>query len=357
MKTGFHGTFVMSWSQTEIDGLPAAPVDALNTGAAWSWHGDAVRVDGPARPSRLDMANGDAEMRRRAARSVRRLVGAALQDRTGAGKAEADGPLPDSSFVVTNGVQSFTATLIDTGPGQRPLVMFAGELPPRGTDLWVVHHALGTARSARPGGGPEGEGGVICFTPGTLIATPGGPQPVEQLREGDKVQTRDSGAQEILWIGSRRITGARLYVMPQLRPVRIHAGALGLGRPEQELLVSPDHRMLLRGAHVQALFNTPEVLVAAGDLVDGRTILPDASVREVTYIHLMLASHQVLWANGVETDSFHPSSASLTALSGSDRERLLRLHPELEHNPLSYGAYARRSLSPSEAAILRHEAA
>ncbi|WP_027244474.1 Hint domain-containing protein [Leisingera daeponensis] len=357
MKTGFHGTFVMSWSQTEIDGLPAAPVDALNTGAAWSWHGDAVRVDGPARPSRLDMANGDAEMRRRAARSVRRLVGAALQDRTGAGKAEADGPLPDSSFVVTNGVQSFTATLIDTGPGQRPLVMFAGELPPRGTDLWVVHHALGTARSARPGGGPEGEGGVICFTPGTLIATLGGPQPVEQLREGDKVQTRDSGAQEILWIGSRRITGARLYVMPQLRPVRIHAGALGLGRPEQELLVSPDHRMLLRGAHVQALFNTPEVLVAAGDLVDGRTILPDASVREVTYIHLMLASHQVLWANGVETDSFHPSSASLTALSGSDRERLLRLHPELEHDPLSYGAYARRSLSPSEAAILRHEAA
>ncbi|UWQ38243.1 Hint domain-containing protein [Leisingera aquaemixtae] len=357
MKTGFHGTFVMSWSQTEIDGLRAAPVDALNTGAAWSWHGDAVRVDGPAGLSRLDMANGDAEMRRRAARSVRRLVGAALQNRTGISAAAADAPLQDSSFAVTNGVQSFTATLIETGPGQPPLVMFAGELPPRGTDLWVVHHALGAVRTDRPQRGTQGDGGVICFTPGTLIATPRGPQPVEQLREGDKVQTRDSGAQEILWIGSRRITGARLYVMPQLRPVRIHAGALGIGRPEQELLVSPDHRMLLRGAHVQALFNTPEVLVAAGDLVNGRTILPDASVREVTYIHLMLASHQVLWANGVETDSFHPSSASLTALCGTDRERLFRLQPELERNPLSYGAYARRSLSPSEAAILRHEAA
>ena len=357
MKTGFHGTFVMSWSQTEIDGLRAAPVDALNTGAAWSWHGDAVRVDGPAGLSRLDMANGDAEMRRRAARSVRRLVGAALQNRTGISAAAADAPLQDSSFAVTNGVQSFTATLIETGPGQPPLVMFAGELPPRGTDLWVVHHALGAVRTDRPQRGAQGDGGVICFTPGTLIATPRGPQPVEQLREGDRVQTRDSGAQEILWIGSRRITGARLYVMPQLRPVRIHAGALGIGRPEQELLVSPDHRMLLRGAHVQALFNTPEVLVAAGDLVDGRTILPDASVREVTYIHLMLASHQVLWANGVETDSFHPSSASLTALCGTDRERLFRLQPELERNPLSYGAYARRSLSPSEAAIMRHEAA
>lgn len=353
MKTGFRGTFVVSWSQTEIDGLPAAPVDALDVGAAWSWHGDAVRVDGPAGLLRLDGANGKAEMRRRAARTVRRLVGAAVQNRTDAAAVEADDPLMDRSFAVTNGVQSFTVTLIEVGPGQRPLLMFVDELPPREADLWVVHHSLDTLREDRP----QGETGVVCFTPGTLIATPAGPKPVEQLREGEKVQTRDNGAQEILWIGSRRITGARLYVMPRLRPIRIHAGALGIDRPERELLVSPDHRMLLRGDRVRDLFNTPEVLVAAGDLVNGRTILPDASVREVTYIHLMLASHQVLWANGVETESFHPSNASLTALNGADRARLFGLQPELEHNPLSYGAAARRNLSASEAAILGHEAA
>ncbi|KIC25886.1 Hint domain-containing protein [Leisingera sp. ANG-M6] len=353
MKTGFRGTFVVSWSQTEIDGLPAAPVDALDVGAAWSWHGDAVRVDGPVDVLRLDMANGEAELRRRAARSVRRLVGAAVQNRTDVDAIEVDEPLMDSSFVVTNGVQSYTVTLIEVGPGQRPLLMFVDELPQRGTDLWVVHHSLGTICTDRP----QGESGVICFTPGTLIATPGGPKRVEQLREGEKVQTRDNGAQEILWIGSRRISGARLFVMPRLRPVRLHAGALGIDRPEQELLVSPDHRMLLRGARVQALFNTPEVLVAASDLVNGTTIQPDTSVREITYIHLMLADHQVLWANGVETESFHPSNASLTALSETDRARLFRLQPGLERNPLSYGAHARRNLSASEAAILGHEAA
>ncbi|KIC15649.1 MULTISPECIES: Hint domain-containing protein [unclassified Leisingera] len=353
MKTGFRGTFVVSWSQTEIDGLPAAPVDALDVGAAWSWHGDAVRVDGPVDVLRLEMANGEAELRRRAARSVRRLVGAAVQNRTDVDAIEVDEPLMDSSFVVTNGVQSYTVTLIEVGPGQRPLLMFVDELPPRGTDLWVVHHSLGTICTDRP----QGESGVICFTPGTLIATPGGPKRVEQLREGEKVQTRDNGAQEILWIGSRRISGARLFVMPRLRPVRLHAGALGIDRPEEELLVSPDHRMLLRGARVQALFNTPEVLVAASDLVNGTTIQPDTSVREITYIHLMLADHQVLWANGVETESFHPSNASLTALSETDRARLFRLQPGLERNPLSYGAHARRNLSASEAAILGHEAA
>ncbi|MDE1132458.1 MAG: hemolysin-type calcium-binding protein, partial [Ascidiaceihabitans sp.] len=39
MKTGLKGTFVVSWSQTEIDGLEAAPVQSLNVGAAWSWRG------------------------------------------------------------------------------------------------------------------------------------------------------------------------------------------------------------------------------------------------------------------------------------------------------------------------------
>ena len=47
MKTGFTGTFVISWSQTELDGLASAPTDALRIGAAWSWHGDSLRLDGP----------------------------------------------------------------------------------------------------------------------------------------------------------------------------------------------------------------------------------------------------------------------------------------------------------------------
>ena len=47
MKTGFNGTFVISWSQIEIDGLQGMPVTDLIVGTAWSWTGEAVRVDGP----------------------------------------------------------------------------------------------------------------------------------------------------------------------------------------------------------------------------------------------------------------------------------------------------------------------
>lgn len=50
MKTGLKGTFVVSWSQTEIDGLEAAPVQSLNVGAAWSWGGEVIGLISPYLP-------------------------------------------------------------------------------------------------------------------------------------------------------------------------------------------------------------------------------------------------------------------------------------------------------------------
>jgi len=178
---------------------------------------------------------------------------------------------------------------------------------------------------------------------------------IQDLNEGDRVLTKDNGVQEIQWVGARRMSGARLFAMPDLRPVRFSAGSLG-DVPDEELLVSPQHRILLKGDAARDLFNTPEVLVAAKDLVNGKNIRVDHNVREVTYIHLLFDRHQIVWANGVETESFHPASAALSTLDVADRARLLHAHPELEHDPNTYGSFARRNLSASEAAILNHAA-
>lgn len=354
MGTGFCGTFVISWSQTEVDGLKAAPVFGLRVGAAWLWHGDAVRVDGPDELLRLEQADGEQDIRRRAARMVRRLVGAAVSNAARLDDVEIDASFQDDSFVVTNGVESYTVTLIEVGPGQPPLLMFVDAIPPKNQPLWVVHQSYEAPLSDPQA--PDA-GGVICFTPGTRIATPEGARRVEDLREGDRVATKDNGAQEIHWIGTRRMTGARLFAMPRLRPVRFRAGALGVERPDQELLVSPEHRMVVKGSVARALFNTDEVLVRAKDLINGHNVLIDSQLREVTYVHLLLSAHQVVWANGVETESFHPSNTALASLGDADRARLLRAHPEFEADPQAYGAPARRNLSASEAAILMHDAA
>ncbi|KAA0912072.1 Hint domain-containing protein [Aquicoccus porphyridii] len=354
MKTGFRGTFVISWSQTEVDGLGAAPVYALNVGATWLWRGEAVRVDGPGELLRLEQADGEQNIRKRAARVVHRLVGAAVHDRTRLEDVEPDRPLLDNNFVVTDGSRSYTVTLINVAPGQPPLLMFFNDMPPCDREFWVVYQSY--EGPVHDPAGPDA-GGVICFTPGTRIETPEGPRRVEDLREGDRVQTKDNGAQDVLWIGSRRMTGARLFAMPRLRPVRIRAGALGVGRPDEELIVSPEHRMVVKGSVARALFNTDEVLVRAKDMVNGRDVVTDSQLREVTYVHLLLPAHQVVWANGVETESFHPANTAISTLGARDRERLLRRFPAFEYSPRSYGDYARRNLSESEAAIMRHEAA
>ena len=354
MGTAFNGTFVISWSQTTIDTLPSAPVDFLKVGVAWSWAGEAVRVDGPNDLLRLDEAEGEAERRKRAARMVRRLVGAAIEDTNDLSAITIDHPLADRTFVVTDGERIYTVTLIDSGTRKPPLLMFLNALPPRDRDLWVVHTAL---NNSVPQTTAEHQGAVICFTPGTQILTPDGIKRIEELREGDHVQTKDNGSQPIEWMGQRRMSGARLFAMPKLRPIRIRAGVFGLDEPDEDLLVSPEHRMLLKGRVAMDLFNTPEVLVAARDLIDNDRVSVDLTVREITYVHLLLPQHEILFANGVESESFHPANAALSTLDASDRLRLSQRLPLVETNPQGYGSYARRNLSSSEAAILMHEAA
>jgi hypothetical protein len=355
MRTGFHGTFVISWAQTETDGLKAAPLDVLAVGAAWRWTGEPVRVDGAQDVLLLQGAEGAADIRRRAARMVRRLIGAAVSP---VAQAQADDDqgddLPERGFIVTDGTQSYTVTLIDVPDTGARLLMFVDKLPPANVDLWVVRLSVDATAQAV---GARAAGGVICFTPGTAIRTKDGTRRIEDLRPGDHIATKDNGMQQVLWTGSRKMSGARLHAMPHLRPVWLRAGALGLGRPEDDLLVSPQHRMLVQGPAAMALFNTPEVLVAAEDLIDGTSIYVDQALREVTYIHVLLERHQVIWANGLETESFHPSNTALDTVAPDQRASLLQILPDLAENPHVYGDYARRNLSGPEAAILRHDLA
>ncbi|MFN4154932.1 MAG: Hint domain-containing protein [Paracoccaceae bacterium] len=356
MGTGSRGTFVISWSQTEIDGLSAAPLDVLAVGASWRWSGQPVRVDGQGGMLLLEGAEGIADIRRRAARMVRRLIGVAVTGDAVAPGAEAveEEDAPDQGFIVTDGHQSWSVTVLPVPDTGARLLMFVGDLPPPGQDLWVVRTAIDRTHS---GAGAKVAGGVICFTPDTRIATPTGARLIQDLRPGDRILTKDNGAQDILWTGSRRMSGARLYAMPHLRPVRFRAGALGLDRPDTDLVVSPQHRMVLSGPAARALFNTEEVLVKAEDLLNDATICVDHALREVTYIHILLDRHNIVWANGMETESFHPSNTAMDTIEPAQREALMAILPEGAENPASYGDYARRNLSSSEVAILRHDTA
>lgn len=354
MKTGSRGTFVISWSQTEIDGLAGGPLDALAVGASWRWSGKAVQVDAGQGPLILEGAEGVAETRRRAAKMVRRLIGAAVSPQSQQSEVfeEEDDDLPDQGFIVTDGHQSWGVTILPVVDTGARLLMFVGPPPQANQDLWIVRTSVDRSL---PAPGSQTAGGVICFTPGTRIRTEDGYRLIQDLCPGDKILTKDNGPQEIVWTGHRRMTGARLHAMPHLRPIRFKSGAFGIGRPDQDLIVSPQHRMLVRGAAAQALFYSDEVLVKAEDLLNDSSVVTDHLLREVTYVHVMLERHNIVWANGLETESFHPANCALDTIEESQRQSLIEMMPNIAQNPSHYGDYARRNLSSSEAAILRHD--
>lgn len=354
MMASPEGTFVISWAQTEVDGIVAAPVASLDSGAVWMWHGNPVQIDGAG--SRLS-GQGVAETvdhRRRAAASARRIVARALVLEGVRTPFVDDVAEFDRSFVLTDGQHYWTATLIEMPEIARPLLMFAGQMPPADTPLYISEGLAEPALPTRRSGEAEG---VVCFTPGTLLETPDGLRPVEDLVAGDHLVTADAGAQQIVWAGSRSVSGARLYAMPDLRPVRIREGALGMDCPKGDLIVSPDHRMLVRGNAAETLWGESEVLVAARDLIDGTRISRDLAAKSVTYHHLMLEEHHVIVANGVESESFHPGLAALDAIEEDQRMRLFDVMPELTEDPGSFGPTVRRTLSKSDAALLKASAA
>ncbi|MBW6417202.1 Hint domain-containing protein [Celeribacter sp. PS-C1] len=192
----------------------------------------------------------------------------------------------------------------------------------------------------------------ICFTPGTYIATPRGEVLVENLQIGDKAITRDNGLQVIRWIGKRTISAEEMSGRIDLNPVMIRKGALGAGLPERDMVVSPNHRMLVSNEKAALLFEEHEVLVAAKHLtrIDGVERL---NVPEVTYIHLMFDRHEVVLSDGTWSESFQPGDYTISALADAAREELFALFPELaDASTRGKFSAARRILRKHEAELL-----
>ncbi|MDU8929814.1 Hint domain-containing protein [Alisedimentitalea sp. MJ-SS2] len=195
---------------------------------------------------------------------------------------------------------------------------------------------------------------IDCFTPGTMIATLKGERLVEELREGDRIITRDNAIQEIRWIGSKNLTGHQLARQPNLRPILIQKGALGDNLPEYDLIVSPQHRVLTTGDKAQLYFEEREVLAAAKHLTDLKGV-DEVGTLGVTYVHILFDRHEVVLSNGAWSESFQPGVASLERLGQPQREEVFALFPELNSKKgINSFQAARRSLKKHEARLLAH---
>ncbi|MFN3209923.1 MAG: Hint domain-containing protein [Roseovarius sp.] len=191
-----------------------------------------------------------------------------------------------------------------------------------------------------------------CFVAGTLIDTPHGPRPVEALRRGDMVLTRDDGPQALTWTGRREIDLYASPAMAAFRPVRICKDALAPGVPERDILVSPQHRLLIRDPAVALLTGAEEVLCPVRLLENGQGVRSE-TVPRVAYHHLLFDRHQVVQSSGCASESFYPGELGLNGFGDATRQEVLALFPDLRSLPASYGQTARPVLKAHEARLVR----
>jgi Ca2+-binding RTX toxin-like protein len=171
--------------------------------------------------------------------------------------------------------------------------------------------------------------GVICFTEGTLITTEFGEIPIEDLKVGDLIQTLDSGLQPLRWIGRRYLDARELAGNDNLRPIRISQNVIGSENCDRDLVVSPQHRILIASRVAERMFGNAEVIVAVKHLlaIEGVDIASD--LNHVTYFHILLDEHAIVYANKFLAESLYLGRQAQLSLSQASRAEVLALFPEL----------------------------
>jgi len=187
---------------------------------------------------------------------------------------------------------------------------------------------------------------LACFAAGTRIETAEGLIAVEDLREGMMVETMDRGLQPL-----RRVLAKTVSGMGALAPVVIEAGVLGNGRA---LRLSPHHRMVITGWRAELLTGEPEVLAKARDLLDGRQVRVEP-VAEVTYFHLLFDRHEIVFAEGAASESYHPFADDAAELAPGTLAEIEAIYPDMGRafwEGTLLGGTVRPCARPEEAALL-----
>jgi hypothetical protein len=171
--------------------------------------------------------------------------------------------------------------------------------------------------------------GVVCFAAGTGIATARGHVAVEALRVDDLVQTMDNGFQPIRWIGARRLSAADLLARPELTPIRIAPEPFGLRSDTCNLLVSPQHRLLVASKIAQRMFGETEILMPAKKLLGLKGVEIAKDKTEVAYYHLLFDRHEIVFANGFPAESLYLGQQALKTMTVEGRAEIHALFPQV----------------------------
>ena len=195
----------------------------------------------------------------------------------------------------------------------------------------------------------------ICgaFSRGTLIEGADGPIAVEDIDPGTMIRTVDNGLQPVRWVARCTPDFTERGASDDFLPVRVRADTMGELRPDTDLVVSSRFRFLLTGAGCRAAFGHDEMLAPVRAYTDGDRISPVYNVHALEFFNIMFDRHQLVRANGLVTESFHPGTYGMATMPPEVRREMMRLFPHLGGDMAAFGPVARPRLRAFEAAALR----
>lgn len=188
---------------------------------------------------------------------------------------------------------------------------------------------------------------------GTMIETDAGPTAIEDIDPGTLVRTVDHGLQPVRWVSRCTPDFNARGASEDFLPVRVRADTMGELRPDTDLVVSSRFRFLLSGAACRAVFGHDEMLAPVRAYTDGDGIAPIYNVHALEFFNLMFDRHQLIRANGLVTESFHPGTYGMATMPPEVRREMMRLFPHLGGDMAAFGPVARPRLRAFEAAALR----
>lgn len=190
------------------------------------------------------------------------------------------------------------------------------------------------------------------FGRGTLIETDQGPVAIEDIRPGVRVVTKDAGHQPVRWH-----SGCYIGFSPDVdhgtrRPVRIMADSFGHMKPMQDLVTTSRARVLLARPAVETMFGQAQMLAPIRALINGDSVLTMQGLSGQEFFNFALDTHQIVYANGIETESFHPGTYGVATMPEALQFHISKLFPYMEGDMSMFGPLCRQRLRAFEAAAL-----
>jgi hypothetical protein len=146
------------------------------------------------------------------------------------------------------------------------------------------------------------------------------------------------GTVPVTWLGHRRVDCRRHPKPQEVWPVRVAAGAFGTNQPLRDLWLSPDHAVYVEG-----------VLMPIRYLVNDATITQEPT-DEVTYWHVELPAHDVLFAEGLPAESYLDTGNRAAFANGGGATML---HPDFALSVWEAEACARLVVDGPELVTVR----